>query len=167
MGTGGDGLIAVDTARTNHTDGWLGNIHHTGLHRTGVAAEDDVLGHVIGIGLHKEGVLHVAGRMVGGKVHLREDMQVVFHFRTVGKGETHALENVDNLIGHNGYGMTGAKTNGVGRAGEVDVVVTLVGRGNLLAERIDMVGGSLLQFVNLHAHFTLLLGSNGAEVGHQ
>ena len=62
---------------------------------------------------NEEGVLHVAGRMVGSEVHLGEDMEIVFHLGTVGQYEAHATEDVDDLVGDDGQRMACAKGNGV------------------------------------------------------
>ena len=63
VGTRCDGLVAVNPSGTDDADGRLCGIHHTGLYRTGMASEDDVLGDIVGVGLHKESVLHVTGWM--------------------------------------------------------------------------------------------------------
>ena len=53
-------------------------------------AQQDVLGDIVGMLRDEEGVLHVAGGMVGGKVHLGEHMQIVLHLGTVSQHKAHA-----------------------------------------------------------------------------
>ena len=115
----------------------------------------------------KKRVLHVAGRMVGGKVHLGEHMEVVFHLRTVGQHKAHARENVDNLILHDGQRVACAQFDRVGRAGKVDVVALSLGSSEVVAQRVDFVEGHLFQFVDTNAHSFLLVGSHVSEILHQ
>ena len=90
VGAGRDSLVAVNASRADDADGRLVAFHRSHLYRTGVAAQHDVAGHVLLILLNEEGVLHVAGRMVGGKVQCAEHVPVIFHFRTVGNREAQA-----------------------------------------------------------------------------
>ena len=123
MGTGGDGLIAVYTSGADNAYWWLCGLHDACLHRTGMAAQQNILGYVAqGTLLYKEGILHVAGGMVGGEVHLGEHMQVVFNLWSVGKDEAHTREDVNNLICHDSKRMACAKGNGIRGTGEVDAV---------------------------------------------
>ena len=69
--------------------------HHAALHARSVRAQDH-----IGMRLHEESVLHVACRMIFGKVHRAKHMPVVFDLRTVGKRKAHASEDVDDLLLH-------------------------------------------------------------------
>ena len=63
-----------------------------------MAAEEHILGNIVRVGLlYKEGVLHIAGRVVGSKVEHRKYVLVVIYLRTLEKGKAHASENVDNL----------------------------------------------------------------------
>ena len=80
--TSGDGFVSIDASRANHSNRGLCGLHHAALHGTGVCAEDDVR-----LACDEEGVLHVACGVVGGEVHGREDVPVVFDFRSVGKDE--------------------------------------------------------------------------------
>ena len=131
-------------------------------------AEQDVLRHIVQFRLfHEERVLHVAGGMVGGKVHLGEHMQVVFHLRSVGQHESHAREYVDDFVPDDGQRMACAHLDGVGRARQVDVVVLGFCRSRLFAKRVNLVEGSLFQLVDFNTHGLLLVGSHVAEVGHQ
>ena len=116
---------------------------------------------------HEEGVLHVAGGMVGGKVHLGEHVVVVFHLGAVGKDKAHARENVDNLIGDDGERMAGTQLDGVGGACQVQTVVLGVGGLKLLLQGGQPFGGGLFQFVDLHAHLFFLLGGHISEISHQ
>ena len=167
VGTGSDGLVAVDASRADDADGRLLGLHHTGLHTRCVGAQNHVLGHVVGMLRYEECVLHVAGRMVGSKVHLGEHVQVVFHLRAVGQYEAHAREDVDDLVLHDGQRMAGAQLDGVGRARQVDVVALRLSRLQVLAQAVDAVEGHLFQFVDAYSHRFLLIGGHIAEVLHQ
>ena len=115
----------------------------------------------------EEGVLHIAGRMVGSEVHLREDMIVVFHLRTVGKDESHTGEDIDNLVGDDGQRMACAELYGVGGTRQVDGLFASLLRLALLAQLVDALSSKCLQFVDLHADGLFLVGSHIAEVVHQ
>lgn len=149
------GLVAVDAARAYHTDWGLGGLHHACLHRACVAAQQYVLGDVVGVLLNEEGVLHVAGWMVGGKVHLGEHVQVVLRLGSVGKNEAHAREYVDYLVGHNRQRMARAKLHGVRRARKVDGFALGLGVVILLLKGVYAVDGGLLQLVDFHSHHFL------------
>ena len=115
----------------------------------------------------EEGVLHVAGRVVGGKVHLGEHVQVVLHFRTVGQDKAHTREDVDNLIRHDGQRVACSQFDGVGSTRQVQSVVVALLNLCLLFQGVDALLCQLLQLVNLHAYGFLLVGSHVAEVVHQ
>ena len=109
VGTGRDGLVAVDATGADDADGSgqlavsvVHLLHHTSLNAGSMAAQQDVLGDVVGMLRDEERVLHVAGGVVGGEVHLREHVEVVLHLGTVGQHEAHAREDVDNLVRHDG-----------------------------------------------------------------
>ena len=115
----------------------------------------------------EEGVLHIAGRVIGSKVHLSEHVEIVFHLRAVSKDETHAGENVDNLVGDDGERMACTQLDGVGCAREVDsLVASLLGLA-LLTQLVDALSSKCLEFIDLHADGLLLVGSHIAEVVHQ
>ena len=115
----------------------------------------------------EEGVLHVAGGVVGSKVHLGEHVQVVLHFGTVCQHEAHAREDVYNLVGDDGQRMACTQLNGVGSACQVYGLVASLLRGAFLAQLVDALCGQRLQLVDFHADGLLLVGGNGAEVVHQ
>ena len=88
-----------------------------------MAAEEYVLGNVVELALlNEECVLHVACRMVGGKVELCEHMKVIVNLRTCCQREAHSLEDVYDLVCDNGQRMACAKRYRVGTACEVYVV---------------------------------------------
>ena len=65
--------------------------------------------------------------------------------------------------------MTCAQGNGVGRAGEVEVLGRFRhGRGQqLLSEAVDLFQGFGLELVDADAYFFLCFGGYGAELVHQ
>ena len=90
VGTGCDGLIAIDSAWADDADGGceltvlsMHVLHHTSLDRRGMRTQEDVLGHIIGMLRDEESVLHVTGRMVGSEIHLSEHVQIVFHLWSI------------------------------------------------------------------------------------
>ena len=76
--------------------------------------------------------------MVSGKVQHGEHVLVVVDLGTVVECEAHALEDVDDLILDNGQRVTGAQGDGVGRTCQILVVVAGIGRGDLLAQGVDL-----------------------------
>lgn len=130
MSTGCDGLVAIDATRTDDADGsrqlavlGMHLLHHSGLNGRGVGAEQDVLGDIVGMLADEESVLHVTGWMVGSEIHLGEDVVVVFHLRSVGQYESHAREDVDDLVGDDGQRVARTKLDGVGSTCQVDGLV--------------------------------------------
>ena len=62
--------------------------------------------HIGRIALDKKGVLHVACRMVGGKIERGKNVPVILDFRTFGNGESKAGKDVDDLVADNVERMT-------------------------------------------------------------
>ena len=94
-------------------------------------------------------------------------MEVVVDFGSFGKGESHALEDVDNLVFHDVERMARAEGDGVGSAREVDVVADGVGSFELLFQLVDFVECFLLELVDFDADGFLFFGCHVAEVGHE
>ena len=115
----------------------------------------------------KEGVLHVASRMVGSKVHLCEHMQIVLYFGTVCQDKAHSREDVDNLVGHDGQRMARTQSNGVGRTCQVDAFVVAFLSGTIFAQLVDALCSQRLQLVDLHADLFFLVSRYFAEIVHQ
>ena len=162
MGTGTDGLVAVDAAWADNADGRLLLLHDTCLDAARMAAKNDVW-----MSLDEEGVLHIAGRMVVGEVHGTVDVPVVLHLGSLGEGESQTGEDVDNLVLDNGQRMARAQGDGVRSASQVDVVRhgLLCGSGSL--EFVDALCGASLEFIDAHAEFFLQFGRHGTEVIHE
>jgi len=93
-----DGLVAVDGARCDDADGRLVGFHHAELGVGGVCAEEQV-------GVDVEGVLHVAGGMVGREVESFEVVVVGVDVGAVLDGEAHAGEHLEDLFHHAGDGV--------------------------------------------------------------
>ena len=88
MGAGRDGLVAEHSARGDDADGRLVGLHHADLHARGVGTQQHIRGLVdIGLLADKEGVLHVACRMVEREVQGGEHVIVVLNLGTFGDGE--------------------------------------------------------------------------------
>ena len=123
VSAGADSLVTVNATWAEHTDRWLMGFHIVSLVARSMAAEEHILGNIVRVGLlYKEGVLHIAGRVVGSKVEHRKYVLVVIYLRTLEKGKAHASENVDNLILHYGEWMAGTECYRVGGTGQVDII---------------------------------------------
>ena len=48
-------------------------------------AQNDIALYMLRVGFNEESILHIACRMIFGKVHGRKNMPVIFYFRSVGK----------------------------------------------------------------------------------
>lgn len=84
MSAGADSLVTVNAAWAEHTDRWLMSFHIVSLVARSMAAEEYILGDVVAVGLlYKEGVLHIAGWVVGSKVEHRKYVLVVIYLRTL------------------------------------------------------------------------------------
>src|ERR1041385_3773212 len=68
---------------------------------------------------NKKSVLHVASRMILGKIKRFEIVVIVFDVRSARDFESHAPENIDNLVNHECQRM-GVSSCGP-RAGERDI----------------------------------------------
>ena len=131
VSTCSDGLIAVDASRANHADrcgqfSILGVhvFHHSCLNARGVRTQQNILGHIIGMLADEESILHISGRMVSCKVHLRENVEIIFHFRAVSEYKARTREDIDNLVCDDGQWMSCSELNGVGCACQVDSLVS-------------------------------------------
>ena len=98
VGAGRDSLVAIHSTGADDADWRFVTLHIVRLVARGVAAQQDVLGHVVRMLLQEESVLHVAGRVVGGKVEHGKHVLVVVHLGTVGEGEAHTREDVDDFV---------------------------------------------------------------------
>ena len=103
-----DGFITVYTSRTKHADRRLCSLHNTALHAGCVCAKNDAVRYVFCIIFDEECILHVACRMVFGKIHGGEYVPVVFHFRSVGDVESHTGKYIDDFVSHDGKRMAGS-----------------------------------------------------------
>ena len=162
VGTGADGLVAIDATRADDADGRLLFLHHACLHAGGVGTQDDV-----GVCLDEEGVLHIASRMVVGEVHGAIDVPVVLHLGTFGEGEAEAREDIDDLVLDDGQGMARAKRDGVSGTREVEVVGNSLLSASCGLELVDALGGVVLEFVDVAPHLFLHVVGDGTELIHQ
>ena len=90
MCAGSDCLVAVNATRADDADRRLVAFHRANLYRAGVAAQHDIAGDVLLVLLDEEGVLHVAGRVVGSEVQRTEYVPVVLNLGTIGDGKAQA-----------------------------------------------------------------------------
>ena len=165
VGASRDGLVAEHTARCNDTDGRLGGFHGTNLHTRGVSAKQNVA-HAVHVRLliNKEGVLHVAGGMVHGKVQGRKHMVVVLDFGPFHDSETQMRKNLVDVAADNRQRVTRA-THLAGRHAHVEASIVSALAFKLLQLFFNLVLNDVLQFVQSHAHLLSELGRHGLEVG--
>ena len=167
VGTGSDCLVAVNATRADDADGRLVALHSAYLYRAGVAAQHDIAGDVLVILLDEEGVLHVAGGVVGSEVQRTEYVPVVLNLGTISNGKAQTREDVNNLLAHHRDGVTCSQFSREGRTGDVNLVLFLGLLLGSLAQGIDLLGSKVLQLVELLAQLTLLLGSHLTELVEQ
>ena len=138
-----------------------------GLIARGVAAKQHILRHVVRIRLlNEESILHITGRMISRKIEHSEYMLVIIDFRTMIKRESHALEDIDNLILHDRQRMTRTQVDGIRRTCEVEFLsIGFLGL-NLLAKLIDFLLRVLFQLIDLDAYCLFLVSGNIAEISH-
>ena len=105
--------------------------------------------------------------MVCREVQFGVDVQVIFHLRSVGDVESHAGEDVDDFILHDGKRVARAQSDGIGRACQVQFVAAVVLALESFFQCSDALLGALLQFVELYAHLFLVLRGHVPEVCHQ
>ena len=106
--------------------------------------------------------------MVSSKVHLCEDVQIILYLRAVGKGESHALEYLYNLILYNRKRMASTQFYRVCSTCEVKFAgITFFTICKLAAKTIDSIKGKLLELINPHTYSLLIFCCNILEVSHQ
>ena len=116
---------------------------------------------------NEECILHVACRMVFSEVHRREYMPVVFHFRTVGDGKSHAAEYIYDFILYNAQRMTCTQVDRVGSTSEVKFCGTVVLHLESFFQSCYTFLCTVFQLVQFHSHFLLLFCCHISEVSHQ
>ena len=94
-------------------------------------------------------------------------MQVILHLRPVGKGEAHALEDIDNLILHDGERVTGTKCHRIWCTCEVYTLCVRLSLLCVLFEGFYLLDSQLFQLINLYADLFLHVGRNIPELCHE
>ena len=136
--------------------------HHAALYTRSVRAQNH-----IGMRLHEERVLHVTCGVIFCEIHRAEHVPVVLDFRSAGQRESHTSEDVDDFLLHQRERVTRTQTNGVGRAREIQRGVILLGRRQLLFQRVETLLERRFELIEVDAHLFLLVCSHVAEVGHE
>ena len=104
--------------------------------------------------------------MIGSKIQHSKDVLVIVDFCTMIHREAHTLENALDLIAYDAQWVTCSKTDRVGGTCQVETFDACLLCGYLFSQLVDAVHGSLLQFVDLDANFTLLVWCHVTEVSH-
>src|SRR5712691_1737317 len=91
-------IVAIDHARNDDLQWRLSALHHADLDGRGMGAQHHLR-------RNEEGVLHLAGRVIGGNVEGGEVVVVVLDVRTTGDLESHCHKDGDSLIEHLQQGM--------------------------------------------------------------
>ena len=167
MGTITDRFIAVYTSRTDDADRRLRMFHSSCLYGRGVSAKYDVLFHIFLIGFDEESILHITCRMVFGKIHGSEYVQVVFYFGTVGNAEAQSMEYINNFIFYNAQRVACSQFDGISRTRKIHFGGTVILGFKNFFQCSDTFLSLVFQLVQFHAHLFFLLGRYVAEVCHQ
>ncbi len=106
--------------------------------------------------LNKKGVLHVAGRMVGGKVECGEVVPVVFNFGAFGHGKPDSRKNRQNPVSN--YRKRMPARGGIKPHGQGQVVQSspLVVSGMLLLKVVEAELRFLFQLVQQQPDFSFV-----------
>ena len=91
-------IAAIGAARRDDAKRQRGVLHGAHLHRRGVGAQQLPL--AVGAGREVEGVVLLAGRVLGRNVERREVVEVVLDVGAFGDGEAHVAEDRDDLVQH-------------------------------------------------------------------
>ena len=124
-GVGGVELVgAEDLAGTGHVERGLLLEHDAGLDRGGVGAQHDVgslpLSGPDAGAVDVEGVLHLAGGVVGVEVEGVEVEPLVLDLRPLGDGPAHGGEEVADLVDEHVEGVPGTGLRARGGDGDID-----------------------------------------------
>lgn len=114
--------------------------------------------------MYEEGILHITGGVIFGKIQRRENMPVVLYFGTLGNRETQPAEDVAYLVLYQRERMSRAQRNRVGCASEVDILLVGVSLFEFAFQLVKFFDSTLFQFIQLLAHLSLLVGSYGSEI---
>src|SRR5262249_12456005 len=98
---GGVVVVAIYRAGDHHLKRRLASLHRANLYRRCMGSEHSVIG-------NKKSVLHVARRMIFRKIQRCEIMVIIFDVWSARDFESHAPENVDDLVDNlrNGMGIS-------------------------------------------------------------
>ena len=161
MGAGADVLIAVDGARGDDADGRFVGLEDADLGVGGVGAEEHV-------GADVEGVLHVAGGMVGRKVEPFVVVVVGIDVGAVLDGEAHAGEDLDGLVAHAGDEVLVLEEGASAGKGDVDLFfldpLGLFGEGEAFIGLGGELGDFFFELVDPFAKAGSVFGGAVAEV---
>ena len=94
-------VASIDPAGSHNADGRFALFHVTKLHGGSVGAQQVAVGQIEGVG-------HVAGRVVGGRVQGLEVVIVRFHFGAIGHRVAQANADIDYPVDRAGEGMLAA-----------------------------------------------------------
>ena len=105
--TCGNRLIAIYTTRTQHTDWWLLTQHCTCLYARSVRTKQNIAWFLhTDFLLDKERILHIACRMLWGKIQKRIYVLIILHFWSFRHCKTYTRKNINYLLTHQRQWMT-------------------------------------------------------------
>ena len=131
---------AEHPARAEHLDGRSLLLHQPDLPRTRLRAQQEIFRDI-------EGILHVAGGMIGGRIERREIVVVVLDLRPFKDLETHAREHVDEHILHARDGVQRADGDAAPGHGDVHRLARELFREFLFVHARLKLGKARLQFL--------------------
>ena len=116
MGAGADVFIAVDGSGSDDPDGRGIFFHDAELGVGSVGAEEH-------FSIDVEGVLHLAGRMVGREIESFVVVPIRIHIWAVLDGKAHAREDRDDFIEERGQGMLSSHEPAAAWEGDIDIFI--------------------------------------------
>ena len=156
-----DSFVTVYTSRTDDADRRFGSFHHTGLYRRSMCTQ-----YYVRVSFDKESILHIACRMVFGKVQCREHVPVIFNFRTFGNTESQTGKDINDFVLYNGERVACTEFHRISRTRQIQSVTIVVLTFKHFFQRVDFVLRFCFQFIQSHADFFFLFGSYITEICH-
>src|SRR3990172_4007570 len=115
VASGADRFIAVDAPGHDDANRGLLSLHHPNLDRRCMGAQENVL-------RYKKGILHIARRMIGGKIQSGKVMEIVLNIRARGNSEAHSAKDGLQFFQRLGDGMLRAGRPRPTRQGNIELL---------------------------------------------
>ena len=157
-----DCFVSENSTRHDDAHGRFALLHFPHLHGRRVRPQQHIR-----FPVHKERVLHIAGRVLFGEVEATENVPVVFDFRPFRHHKSHALENADDLPSDHAQRMVSSHGKSATRACPIELRSTVTGGLRLTRSALSNALLNLLfELINELSKLALLLVRGGLEVRH-